>query len=52
MYIYIYGSALQPRSPLHGHGLVCTLYLGGFVSDLVDIKRPYMTLLVGGLEHV
>ena len=36
--MYMYGSALQPRLPRHGHGLVCTLYLGGSVSDIVDMS--------------
>ena len=39
--IYMYGSALQPPLPAHGHGPVCTLYVGGFVSDIVDMSLAY-----------
>ena len=37
----MYGSALQPPLPPHGHGPVCTLYVGGFVSDIVDMSLAY-----------
>ena len=36
--MYIHGSALQPPLPPHGHGLVCTLYVGGFLSDIADMS--------------
>ena len=41
VYIYIYGPAQQPPSPHHGHGPVCTLYVGGFVSDIVDMSLAH-----------
>ena len=31
----------QPCNPPHGHGPVCTLYVGGFVSDIVDMSLAY-----------
>ena len=37
--IYIYMA--QPCNPPHGHGPVCTLYVGGFVSDIVDMSLAY-----------
>ena len=37
IYIYICLSRATPPSHRPGHGLVCTLYLGGFVSDIVDM---------------
>ena len=43
MYIYttIYIYVVQPSNapPHHGHGPVCTLYVGGFVSDILDMLR-------------
>ena len=36
----IYGTAQQPPPPpRHGHGPVRTLYVGGFVSDILDMLR-------------
>ena len=41
IHIYIYNciytaQPANPPPPPHGHGPVCLLYVGGFVSDIVD----------------
>ena len=41
IYVYIYGSAQQPPLFPPAHGPVCTLYVGGFMSDIVDMSLAY-----------
>ena len=39
--MYIWLSPANPPPTPHGHGPACTLYVGGFVSDTVDMSLAY-----------